>query len=405
MTTVIAWNGATGMIGKAALRFLVERCAATPMPLGAAEESAVLEIRLIGRSEDRLTALADELRADYPTVEWKIFPGCLSDTEHSPRDWAGNPVEGADIFINTAGPGYQLVPILVHYAAQMGVAYVDPAGDPEILTIVQQRLADDNTPVTAPIILGAGIQPGLSGILVRLLAQKAGPGGEVDIFCGGAQPTTRAAVQEFAQSVTAGFRWAGKQWTRGEIVPTTQTEEYRAQVASTFSATATAHAHCDHEVARAAEGTGVETVRWNNISDAPKTAVQIQKYVSGLASLDEVMTAAEYDNFGRRHYFRMQGTATTAEGDHWAARLDCTDSFLVTSSVTAQAAYSIIRPVLTGGNDPAPISAAGFYLPCDLPCGEEWWYGVMNDAATAYVPPITPVQEDADLLDDEEGEL
>lgn len=229
--------------------------------------------------------------------------------------------------------------------------------------------------VTVPVILGAGIQPGLSGILVRLLARAAGPGATVELYSGGAQPTTEAAVHEFVDSVNSGMLWAGKEWIDGQLRSSRLPESYLAQVAATFSPTAVAHAHCDREVAAAAAAAQAHSVRWHNVSDAPKTTLEIQKMIAGDATVEQVMEAARMDDFGRRHYFRMEGTAVSAglsdaplrefhtplgesmvdtmnssdpvnradPAEMWHATLECVDSFLVTASVTAIAALYALR--------------------------------------------------------------
>ena len=148
---------------------------------------------------------------------------------------------------------------------------MDPAGDPTILHQLTDQLAAAGVQVTVPLVLGAGIQPGLSGVLVRALAEKAGDGGVVTIYAGGAQPTTPAAVEEFVESVNSGMRWAGMQWVDGTHVPTQLGEAELAAAAAEFSATATAHPHCDLEIARAAAKVPHRsiTVQWNNMNDAP----------------------------------------------------------------------------------------------------------------------------------------
>lgn len=116
-------------------------------------------------------------------------------------------------------------------------------------------------------------------------------------------------------------------------------------------------------------------MRWHNVSDAPKTTLEIQKMIAGDATVEQVMEAARMDDFGRRHYFRMEGTAVSAglsdaplrefhtplgesmvdtmnssdpvnradPAEMWHATLECVDSFLVTASVTAIAALYALR--------------------------------------------------------------
>lgn len=406
---IIAWNGSTGLVGRAALGYLMQRLATA----GATTDlQAPVEVRLIGRSADRLQAVADDIRTQHPQVTVTTYPECLSGADTDPASWPGAPLDGVDVLVNTAGPGYVVTPMLARYCAQAGLPFVDTAGDPTMVSEIDKDLAAAGTTVQAPIILGAGIQPGLSGILVRLLVETVGPGGTVEIFSGGAQTTTAAAVEEFVESVHSGTRWAGKQWVDGELEASELTDSYLTEKAATFSQTATAHAHCDLEVDRAAraalsagdndgavkDGAVLNAgtiVRWNNINDAPQTQREMQKYMAGSSTLQKVLDAAEIDNFGRKHYFRMEGSAVTPEGTTWVASLNCSDSFLVTSSVTAQAAATILA-------DPAAIPA-GIWMPSDLTIARSWWQGVMEDSAGAYIPDLSILDDSADNA--EEGEL
>lgn len=392
MSPVIAWNGSTGTVGRTALHYFLRRWG-DESPAGAtqAAPSVPLELRLTGRSVECLEAVAAEVRAAYPQHNVRVCAGC--DAAQDPADWPGAPLAGVDLLVNTAGPGYVVTPRLARYCLAHNVAYADPSGDH---SMVAEILATTGTPagsstalpadspadrstgtpadqpaVTVPIILGAGIQPGLSGIMVRLLARAAGPGATVELYSGGAQPTTEAAVHEFVDSVNSGMLCAGKEWMDGELRPTCLPESYLAQVAATFSTTAVAHAHCDREVAAAAAAAQAHIVRWHNVSDAPKTTLEIQKMLAGDATVEQVMEAARMDDFGRRHYFRMEGTAVPAglpdaplresavnstrpvdssaritsadPAEVWHATLECVDSFLVTASVTAIAALYALR--------------------------------------------------------------
>ncbi|HHY07552.1 MAG TPA: hypothetical protein GX530_03295 [Corynebacteriales bacterium] len=404
---IIAWNGATGVVGTTAVNYLLRRLTTASIIGSGALASGVtsIELRLIGRSADRLNALAAQVRADYPQITVTPYPECFSDAHTDPAAWPGNPLAEADIFVNTAGPGYKLAPIFAGYCARTGIPYVDPAGDPTILHQLTDQLAAAGVQVTVPLVLGAGIQPGLSGVLVRALAEKAGDGGVVTIYAGGAQPTTPAAVEEFVESVNSGMRWAGMQWVDGTHVPTQLGEAELAAAAAEFSATATAHPHCDLEIARAAAKVPHRsiTVQWNNINDASHTQVEIQKLMVGSSTLEKVLEAAEMDDFGRKHYFRMEGTAVTSSGDIWRTTLNCTDSFLVTASVTAQAAQAILAPPTSDALAAPSALPVGLAMPCDLDVAYDWWHGVMDDPAGTYAPAIHLLDNSDNC--DEEGEL
>ena len=90
---IIAWNGATGVVGTTAVNYLLRRLT-TGTGIGSnAPASGVtsIELRLIGRSADRLNALAAQVRADYPQITVTPYPECFSDAHTDPAAWPGNP--------------------------------------------------------------------------------------------------------------------------------------------------------------------------------------------------------------------------------------------------------------------------------------------------------------------------
>ncbi|MFT4086831.1 MAG: Gfo/Idh/MocA family oxidoreductase [Gordonia sp. (in: high G+C Gram-positive bacteria)] len=245
---------------------------------------------------------------------------------------AGWPDElhAADVVLSCAGPSYRYSPALARWCAEQGVAYVDAGGD--------QRLIDELAGASSPILLGAGVQPGL---IAHLVARTAEPGADVLVLCGGAQPLSEAAVGEYAHSVTDPDGWPGRVWDGGEIV----VDDGAPPVPP--SRTASVHAHLDPECAVTAQRLGLQRLRCFNVIDAPATAGALGAMVSGEGSIDAVLAAAAVDErrraeTGSEPYFTI---AVTSHGPHAVrrSRIRVADSYALSGAVAAATALATPR--------------------------------------------------------------
>lgn len=90
---------------------------------------------------------------------------------------------GCAVVVNCAGPSYQVLDTVARAALDARANYVDAAGDAVALEALTSAPHAELTEHAA--VFSAGLMPGLSGLLPRLLAD-AGPIGRLDVYVGGA---------------------------------------------------------------------------------------------------------------------------------------------------------------------------------------------------------------------------
>ena len=98
-----------------------------------------------------------------------------------------------EVVINSAGPTYQMEDRIAKVAAICGTKYVDVFGGGKL-----ERLL---TPIKGQNIIGAGCVPGLSGILLRYLAEQMAPEDSLKIFHGGEECGGLAACKDILLSL------------------------------------------------------------------------------------------------------------------------------------------------------------------------------------------------------------
>lgn len=97
-----------------------------------------------------------------------------------------------EVIVNAAGPTYQIEDRIAKMAALCGAKYVDVFGGGKL-----ERLL---TPTKGKNIIGAGCVPGLSGILLRYLAEHMDPKDHLRIFHGGEECGGLAACKDILLS-------------------------------------------------------------------------------------------------------------------------------------------------------------------------------------------------------------
>jgi hypothetical protein len=192
--TLIGVLGGSGTVGRVA----VERLA----------EWNVGPLRIGGRDLDRAAtcASASGVRAEPFRVD-------LDDAAELRAFCAG-----CDIVINCAGPSYRVLDRVARAALEAGAHYVDAAGDLvaiDALTAGEPARLGDRAAV-----FSAGLMPGLSGLLPRVLA-AAGPLDRLDVYVGGAAAIGPLSAVDALLTRGPRFGAALAAWRGGEVVPGT----------------------------------------------------------------------------------------------------------------------------------------------------------------------------------------
>ncbi|WP_018657625.1 saccharopine dehydrogenase NADP-binding domain-containing protein [Actinomadura flavalba] len=123
---------------------------------------------------------------------------------------------GCDVVVNCAGPSYRVLDRVARAALAAGAHYVDAAGDVVALDALADgppaRLAD------RAAVFSAGLMPGLSGLLPRVLA-AAGPLARLDVYVGGAAAIGPLSAVDALLTRGPRFGTALAAWRGGAVVP------------------------------------------------------------------------------------------------------------------------------------------------------------------------------------------
>ncbi|MDP7723727.1 saccharopine dehydrogenase NADP-binding domain-containing protein [Mycobacterium sp. TY814] len=238
-----------------------------------------------------------------------------------------------DVVINCAGPSQRFSAAVAGAVIGAGVPYVDPGGDHALIV----RIAESEPAV--PVLLQAGVQPGLSGLVLRLLdTHRPDECAGITVWCGGLQPLTPASVLEYLASLGDSFSHPNCA-LRGGVVERVGRAELIAAPAPHFSASATVRPHLDAETVAVAEQLGIGDVLWLNVFDGTHTTRAMQLLAlddQRGADLDGVLAAAKLDLFGRQPYFAVVGNTGKT-----TVAVTCPDSYRVTGALTAFAARDV----------------------------------------------------------------
>jgi hypothetical protein len=307
--------GGTGAVGRGCLDVLIRR--------------ADVSLTIAGRDESRLREVASTAQA-------------LGDVEIARLDATdaaavAGVVSRCDVVINCAGPSQRFSAQVAGAAIAAGVPYVDPGGDHALL----DRLAAAGAGV--PVVLQAGVQPGLSGLLLRVLAQgRTDRIDAVTAWCGGLQPLTPASVQEYLASLYDAHGHPGAALHDGAILRVGH-DECEPAPAQYFSDSATVHPNLDAETVAVAAQLGIGNVSWLNVFDGVHTMRAMRLLAlddEREADLGAVLAAAKLDLFGRQPYFAIVATAHGGAGSTTVA-FTCPDSYRITGATVAFVAQHV----------------------------------------------------------------
>jgi len=306
--------GSTGAVGTGCLDILTRR--------------GDLSLVIAGRDKARLRDVASAVQADVEMV-------ALDVTDVAAVSAAA---AGCDVVVNCAGPSQRLSAKVAGAAIAAGVPYVDPGGDHALL----DRLAAAAPAV--PVVLQAGVQPGLSGLLLRVLAlHHADKIDGLTAWCGGLQYLTPASVLEYLASLQDTRSHPGAA-LRGGVIRRVGRDECKPAPAEYFPDSVTVHPHLDAETVAVAEHLGIGDICWMNVFDGVHTTRAMQLLaVDDERPLDlgSVQAAAKLDLFGRRPYFAIVTSARGGAVGSRSVAFTCPDSYRVTGALAAFAAQRI----------------------------------------------------------------
>ncbi|REE95064.1 saccharopine dehydrogenase-like protein [Thermomonospora umbrina] len=123
--------------------------------------------------------------------------------------------DGCAVVVNCAGPSYQVLDAVARVALEVGAHYVDAAGD---LAAIDKMEATPPRELDERVaVFSAGLMPGLSGLLPRLL--EPGAGTRLDVYVGGAARIGELSAVDALLTRGPRFGTALAAWRDGRRVP------------------------------------------------------------------------------------------------------------------------------------------------------------------------------------------
>ncbi|MFG2910075.1 saccharopine dehydrogenase NADP-binding domain-containing protein [Kitasatospora sp. NPDC048286] len=287
-----------------------------------------VRLRLGGRRAEQARRLAAGLGAEPVTVDAADDASLLAFGR------------GCDVVLNCAGPAYLLRDRPRRAAAAVGAAYVD------VMDGGGTAPPDERTAV-----LSAGLSPGLSGLLPRLLAEGlARPLRFTGHYVGlGALTTTGAA--DYLLSLDRGYGVPLAGWRAGRVVPGALSMLPEHGIPG-LPRPVTAYPYLLDEIARQAEELGLESADWYNGFDGHYLLDALNRQRSGVqdfdAACEELVRAGALDVVGREPYHVLWGALDGLDAEGAAVRRSGLIRGSDGSELTGVVGAAAVRELLAG---------------------------------------------------------
>ncbi|WP_055483329.1 saccharopine dehydrogenase NADP-binding domain-containing protein [Sphaerimonospora mesophila] len=213
---------------------------------------------------------------------------------------------GCDIVVNCAGPARVIGTRVAAAAHAAGAAYVDAAGDDPL------HAALGALSWSRPAVVSAGMMPGLSGLLPRLLADPLVPGSggrTLEAYVGGRDTFTAAAALDYLGASGAGYGAARAAWRDGRRVAGALGTRTGVRPPR-FPDRVTAVPYLSTETERLAARLELDRVDWWSAFPGEHVVAALSRGAAGdeaalRAAADGLRAAAELDCFGHDRYQLM----------------------------------------------------------------------------------------------------
>lgn len=325
--------GGYGAVGRLAVEYLCQ------VGLGG--------LRVGGRDRGR----AETLLATAPEAEAMAVD--IDDHDRLARFCAG-----CDCVVNCAGPSHEVSARVATAAAAAGAHVIDAHTDAGLERELH-RIGNANPGWVA--VTGAGMSPGLTGILPRFLA---GTGFDrvhsLTGYVGGLDRLTRTAASDYLHSMVSGYGQAGAAWRGGARVPRHLVPLFGIELPFfPRSGALNAFPYLTTEADRLADQLSIEELSWYNVFDG-RWGITVLSRLTGTLSdpgalpgaCAELERANALDNFGRCAYqvllFRMTGEQGRRPGRRTLA-VRAADSRVLTAATVAFSAAEVHNAAIPAG--------------------------------------------------------
>lgn len=255
-------------------------------------------LRIGGRSAERGAAFAAEL-ADATAVDATAASVDATDAESIVRFSAD-----CDVVLNCAGPAYELGVLPRRAAIEAGVHYVD---------VMDGFAAAFTPPENRIMVLSAGLLPGLSGMLPRMLAAGLDEACFVGYYVSLADFTHTGAM-DYLLSMDRGYGTALAKWCDGRVVPGALNVEQDCSIVG-IPRPVTAYPYLTVELVQQAQRLGLKEASWYNAFDGDHVLRALNRYRGSddrqapEDAATALVQASALDSFGRAPYHVLFGTA------------------------------------------------------------------------------------------------
>ncbi|WP_018680596.1 saccharopine dehydrogenase NADP-binding domain-containing protein [Actinokineospora enzanensis] len=322
--TRIGVVGGYGAVGRAAVR-LLGREYSGPLRVG-------------GRSVERAVAVVrEDLGGAGEAQAVDVYdPVALADF-----------CRGCDLVVNASGASYQVLDRVAVAAFAAGADYVDAGGDEPL----HDRLtAADPAASGRRALVTAGMMPGLTGLLPRLLATTVPQPRELTAYVGVMDRLTPQGAVDYLLSLGDREAESRAAWLGGRLVPRALPPLADVHLPR-FPGPVSAFPYLGYEARRLAVDLGLDTVRWYSVFDGGthmmSTLSRHQGAMSGVGDLSEaareLAAAADLDLFGREPYQLIVQQLTGSDGSVRSVVVRSADTSALTGTVLGLAALQVLE--------------------------------------------------------------
>ena len=200
------------------------------------------------------------------------------------------------VLVNCTGSGPEDRARVATAAAAAGVPYVDPGGDDPLHELLAGR---DHA---RPVVLSAGMLPGLSGLLPRRLG--AGPGSRLVCYLGGQDRFSLAAAADYLAAVEGATGRTFAVWRNGSRVERAGVPPLEGDVPY-FPEPADGVPFLSPEMERLARDLGLAELVSYTAFPGRRLRATLAATRTDAVDAEAVVRASELDLFGRTRYQRL----------------------------------------------------------------------------------------------------
>jgi len=358
---VIGILGAAGAVGRAVTAQLgAQLTGQLGGQLGAPLRAAGMPLRLGARDPRRL-------RCAGQFGEFSDGPAGVEVRAVDLHDPAGLAAfcAGCQVVVNCAGPSYRVLAVVARAALAAGADYVDPAGDDPVHDLLRPA---DPAALGRRVVLSAGLLPGLSGLLPRLLAADLDTVDCLQAYAGGLAALTPVAARDFLLSDSAGIGEPLAAWCDGRR-RARALRPLRDAVLPFFPDRVAVYPYLPTEIERIAARIGARQARWYNVFPAGRaegvlrglwaaaapdgaTASRLDTPASLDAAAEALIAGVRLDLAGRTPYHRLVVQVAGRRAGRARVRtlvVGSADGYQPTAAMTVAAVDAVVRGAVPPG--------------------------------------------------------